>query len=151
MPTFNTQFAFDSSPFEHYVAENEPDILEYAVVPPYFEVSRNRARSSSTHILFGARGAGKSATRLATERDIWKRQSEGESVPLVVPLVDFSPLLERGSIKSVGSEALVRHVAFHVLEALLLFVSDEDEDVETLDLLDEDETIRFTALANVFN
>lgn len=143
-------FTFNSGPFEQYVAENEPDILNYAVAPPYFEVSKKRALTPSTHILFGARGSGKSATRLSTEKELWRKHSEGETVPLAVPLIDFSRLLDDGSIEDVSSDGLIKELAFAVLETLLLWMSDQEEGAEIVDMLEPDEITLVLALTQSF-
>jgi hypothetical protein len=150
LPTFEKNFSFDSSPFEQYVAENEPDILSYAVVPPYFEVAKKRALTPSTHILFGARGAGKSATRLSTERELWKLHSEGTKVPLVVPFINFSRLLDVGKVEDVTSDGLIKELAFAAMETLLLWISDQIEGAEIVDLLEPDELTLTLALTQSF-
>lgn len=150
MPSFNERFGFNSGPFENYVAENEPDILEYAVVPPYFEVARRRALNSSSHILFGARGFGKSATRLSTEKDIWKELADAQSAPLVVPFIDFGPLLDHHGLSEISLDLLVRHISFLTIEALLLWLTDEAGGPDLLDVLDDDETSVVVALAKAF-
>ncbi|WP_318883688.1 hypothetical protein RWA06_02470 [Sinorhizobium meliloti] len=74
------------NPFEHYTAETEPNITEYAVRPPYLQAISDRARSLSSFILFGNRGAGKSATRITVFGEVWKSNSESDtdSRPFVV-------------------------------------------------------------------
>lgn len=61
---------FRANPFEHYTAETEPDIAAYAVRPPYLEGIVGRAKALSSFILFGARGSGKSATRITVYKEI---------------------------------------------------------------------------------
>jgi hypothetical protein len=150
MPTFEKNFAFDGSPFEQYVAENEPYILSYAVVPPYFEVAKRRALTPSTHILFGARGSGKSATRLSTERELWKKHADGDKVPLVVPLVDFSRLLDNRNVDDVTSDGLIKELSFRVVETLLLWVSDQDDAEDIVELLEPEELDLLLGLVQVF-
>ncbi|WP_108484931.1 hypothetical protein [Oceaniglobus ichthyenteri] len=150
MPTFEENFVFDGSPFEQYVAENEPDILDYAVVLPYFEVAKRRALTPSTHILFGARGSGKSATRLSTERELWRKHADGDEVPLVVPLVDFSRLLDNGNVDDVTSDELIKELSFRVVETLLLWVSDQDDAEDIVELLEPDELALFLCLVRAF-
>lgn len=150
MPTFNKSFSFQESPFEQYVAENEPDIGQYAVVPPYFETSKRRALRPSSHILFGSRGSGKSATRLTTEKELWSLHSEGEKVPLPVPFVDFSPLIDRGSLDQVTTDALVKQLAFLTLEVLFLWISNQEEEEELIEMLNTDEKNLFFDLSLLF-
>lgn len=150
MPNFEENFDFDTSPFEQYVAENEPEILNYAVVPPYFDVAKRRAATPSTHILFGARGAGKSATRLSTERELWNRHSDGARVPLPVPMVNFSRVLDNKKVEDVTSDDLIRELSFCVIEALLLWVSDQEEGAAYIELLDTDELANLIALVDEF-
>ncbi len=56
------------NPFEHYTAETEPDIANYAVRPPYLQAISDRVRGLSSFILFGDRGAGKSAMRISAKK-----------------------------------------------------------------------------------
>jgi hypothetical protein len=76
-----TALGLSANPFEHYVAETEPDIVEYAVKPPYFEAIDARAKNTSSYILFGDRGAGKSATRLTIFKELWAAKAKGDAVP----------------------------------------------------------------------
>jgi hypothetical protein len=82
MPKLVHTLGLRANPFEHYVAETEPDIAEYAVKPPYFETIESRAKNKSSYILFGARGAGKSATRLTVFKQLWADKAKSEAVPL---------------------------------------------------------------------
>jgi hypothetical protein len=79
---------FQDNPFANYSAENEPEIDRYFVRPPYYEFIQERGLSGRSVILFGARGAGKSATRIAFAKESWTRQEgrnrgpdKRESVP----------------------------------------------------------------------
>ncbi|MET3995022.1 hypothetical protein ABID65_006688 [Bradyrhizobium sp. S3.9.2] len=121
-----------ANPFEHYVAETEPDIAEYAVKPPYFEAIDARAKNTSSYILFGDRGAGKSATRLTVFKQLWAAKSRGEAVPLAVNFVDFAVALTANKITNATEPALVSEVAFVVVESLLVWLSSlEDDDRAT--------------------
>ena len=62
MKTLVQSLGLRSNPFEHYTAETEPFIPSYAVRPPYLQAISDRVKGLSTFILFGDRGAGKSAT-----------------------------------------------------------------------------------------
>jgi len=60
MPRLVQSLGLTGNPFEHYVAETEPNIAEYAVKPPYFEAIDARAKHTTSFVLFGDRGAGPS-------------------------------------------------------------------------------------------
>jgi hypothetical protein len=53
MPRLVQAPGFEGNPFEHCVAETEPNIAEYAVKPPYFEAIDARAQNTSSYVLFG--------------------------------------------------------------------------------------------------
>lgn len=142
LPKLTDALGFSGNPFEHYVAELEPNIAEYAVKPPYFEVIDARARNTSSFILFGDRGAGKSATRLTIFKEIWKAKSKGSSVPLVVNLVDFSDFVSGKSISDLSEATLVKGVAFLVIESLLTWLSSLEEDERSIYLEAQDEEER---------
>ena len=150
MAAFNDAFSFSASPFESYVAENEPEIEKYAVAPPYFETTKKYALSANTHILFGFRGAGKSATRITTEKEVWSRIHAGESAPLVVPFLDFSFFLEANKPEEISLDVIVKRVAFLSLEAMLIFLSSQDNGADTVELLNEDEQQLFSVLLEAF-
>jgi len=76
MPKLVDSLGLKGNPFEHYVVETEPDIAEYAVKPPYFETIEARANSRSSYVLFGDRGAGKSATRLTVFKQLWANKKK---------------------------------------------------------------------------
>jgi hypothetical protein len=86
MPKLLDTLGFRDNPFASYVAENEPDIERYFVRPPYFDevVARGQARRSL--VIFGARGAGKSATRLTFYKECWARRLRDEVAPLAPPV-----------------------------------------------------------------
>ncbi len=132
MPTLFSLVDLAKNPFEHYVAETEPDIAAYAVKPPYFEAIDARAKNTSSYILFGDRGAGKSATRLTVFKELWARKEKGESVPLAVNFIDFSVALSGKKIVAASEDILIREVAFVVIESLLVWLSSlEDDDRNT--------------------
>jgi hypothetical protein len=93
MPRLVETLGLKGNPFEHYVAETEPNIAEYAVKPPYFEAKDARALNTSSFVLFGDRGSGKSATRLTIFKQLWGKKANNERVPLVVTFSDFSSVL----------------------------------------------------------
>jgi hypothetical protein len=118
----------DTNPFEHYVAETEPDIAEYAVKPPYFEAIDARAKNTSSYILFGDRGAGKSATRLTVFKELWAAKAKGDRVPLAVNFVDFSSAVAGKKLSNATESALIGEVAFVVVESLLVWLSSLEDD-----------------------
>lgn len=69
-----------------HVAENEPDIDSYFVRPPYFDEVAVRGQACRSLVLFGARGAGKSATRLTFYKGCWALRQKDEPAPLAVAL-----------------------------------------------------------------
>jgi hypothetical protein len=81
MPRLVEALRLRGNPFEHYVAETEPDIAEYAVKPPYFEAIDVRAQNTSSYVLFGDRGAGKSATRLTIFKQLWEKKGKRRACP----------------------------------------------------------------------
>lgn len=150
MPALVNGYSFKSNPFEFYVAENEPEIDEYAVRPPYFHEVMNRALRPSTFILFGYRGSGKSATRLTVTKDIWAKVKKGEVAPLPVPLVDFNAIMAGRKIDAVTSSDFIAHIAFLSVEALLLWLSSLDDADVYIEALDESELSLVRYLINEF-
>lgn len=148
MPTFDDYFGFSTSPFEQYIAEKEPKIDEYAVKPPYFEETIRRIERCSSYLLFGSRGSGKSATRLTAEKGVWS--SPREDKPLIVTLTDFSPIINKKNADQVTDFELTARVAFLVVEAVLLWISDQEEKEAFVEMLTDDERANFRSLANSF-
>lgn len=148
MPTFNKHFGFEQSPFEQYVAEKEPRINEYAVQPPYFEEARRRIDSISSFLLFGHRGSGKSATRLTAEKDIWS--SKHQPNPLIVSLTDFQYILKLKPVDNVSDLDICLRVAFLTIESLFLWLSNQADEGDHLQLLNESEQRFFVSMARSF-
>jgi hypothetical protein len=146
MPSFTENFRFNAHPFAKYVAESEPEIQAYAVTPPYFEETKKRTGDVLSFILFGFRGSGKSATRLTSEKDAWSRVQRGQKAPLVISLTDFEPIISQNKIDNITSNIIISHVAFLVVEALLLWISNQNEEESLLELLNEDEKRLFISI-----
>jgi hypothetical protein len=141
MPRLVEALSLRGNPFEHYVAETEPDIGEYAVKPPYFEAIDARAKNTSSYVLFGDRGAGKSATRLTIFKQLWEKKAQGERVPVSVNFTDFSAVLSRKELVNLSENTLIREVAFAVMESLLAWLSslEDDEREVFLEAMNDDE------------
>ncbi len=141
MPTLVEQLDLSGNPFEHYTAETEPHITEYAVSPPYLEAIAARVSGLSSFILFGDRGAGKSATRITVFNQIWAPGQQPGREPLVVNFTDFQmilPLLKKGTL---ADSDIIEAVSFAVVEQLLIWLTtlDDKERNLTLELLNPDE------------
>ena len=96
MPKLLDTLGFRDNPFAQYVAENEPDIEQYFVRPPYFDEVATRGHARRSLVVFGARGAGKSATRLTFYKECWSKREREEPTPLAVALDDFSRITASG-------------------------------------------------------
>ena len=78
---------FSANPFNSNTAEREPEIASYAVHPPYLDrTAEASAAGTGVFLLEGARGSGKSATRLTVAKNLFK----GPGGPLIVSLTSFS-------------------------------------------------------------
>ena len=120
-----------ANPFEHYAAETEPNISEYAVRPPYLSSIIDRSSALNSFTLFGERGAGKSATRITVYNALWKsvKSSQGsKTCPLAVNVTDFSMILDDFQKGNLTDRKFVALVAFHVLEKILVWLSSLDEE-----------------------
>ncbi|MER9860640.1 hypothetical protein [Mesorhizobium sp. M0185] len=117
----------NGNPFEHYTAETEPNIADYAVRPPYLEAISARARGLSSFILFGDRGAGKSAKRITVYNEIWKEASKKKS-PFVLNLTDYSAIHDLLKKDKLADRDIVGAVAFAVVEQILVWLSSLEND-----------------------
>jgi len=117
------------NPFEHYTAETEPNITEYAVRPPYLQAISDRAKNLSSFILFGNRGAGKSATRITVFRETWKENSRHDviSKPLVVNLTDYTSIQGVFRQGRLSDRDIIGVAAFFVIEQLLAWLASLEE------------------------
>jgi len=106
---------FDANPFNANTAEREPEIAAYAVHPPYLDrTSQASGAGRGVFFLEGARGSGKSATRLTVAKELFK----GPGGPLLVSLTSFNvfrPYLKGG----LPVDLYATQVAFLVAETLL--------------------------------
>lgn len=144
MPRLIDQLGFVGDPFASYVAENEPDIDQYFVRPRYYSMLKGRALSPSSFVLFGARGAGKSAARLAVHKDLWTRIVKMDKSPLVLTLDSFSFILKDG-LEKADLKGFISEIGFALIETLLIWLAalpDDDRDVYTKTLnRDEEELV----------
>lgn len=145
MATLTEKLGLRGNPFEHYTAETEPYIAEYAVRPPYLRSISQRAKGLSSFILFGDRGSGKSATRITVYNEVWgereKSGAPGEKLPLVANLTDFSTIQESLKKQRLTDLELVSLASFVVIEQVMVWLSslDEDERNTYVESLDKDE------------
>ena len=121
-----------SNPFEHYTAETEPHIAEYAIRPPYLQSISARALKHASFILFGDRGAGKSATRLTLFNEIWGAKA-GDVRPLIVNLIDFSGVLNSLRKGTVSENELIAEVSYLVIEQVLSWLPSLIPPLQTAD------------------
>lgn len=111
---------FVSNPFESNTAEREPQIASYAVRPPYLDRTNQASHiGRGIFVLDGARGSGKSATRLTVAKSIW--QATGAK-PLVVALTNFN--IFRPYIKGrLTLDLFATQIAFLTIETILSWLS----------------------------
>ncbi|CAO4137611.1 P-loop ATPase, Sll1717 family [Methylorubrum extorquens] len=133
MPTLTSALSLKSNPFEHYIAETEPHIAQYAVKPPYLESIAARALATSSFILFGDRGAGKSATRITLFSELWQAadradKSGGPAAPLAINFIDFTSAVSAFQKGKYDELVLVSEVAYLVVEQILAWLSSLPED-----------------------
>lgn len=145
----------NGNPFEHYTAETEPNIAQYAVRPPYLQAISDRAKALSSFILFGDRGAGKSATRLTVYKELWKAISTSaadQKHPFVVNLTDYSYIQEPFKKDRLTEREIIEIVAFAVIEQMLVWLSslEEAERDALIDKLDDSEQTLCMALLKGF-
>ncbi len=145
------------NPFEHYTAETEPDIANYAVRPPYLQAISDRVHGLSSFILFGDRGAGKSATRITVYNEVWRKISTSAAKdgrgPLVVNLTDFSRIQDVFKKGNLSDRDLVGIVAFAVVEQVLVWLSsleESDRDVYIKGLDTTERTLVFALLKGFY-
>lgn len=118
-------------PFSKLNAEKEPDLDQYFVKAPYYTTVSARATDVDTFVLFGARGSGKSATRIAAHREIWSRIGRKEDAPLAITLDSYERILAK-DLDGVTTNRFVEEVAFLVVEGVLLWLSSlETQDRDT--------------------
>ena len=122
---------FDENPFANYSAENEPAIADYFVRPPYYDFVHDRGMANCSVVLFGARGSGKSATRLAYAKDVLTPGDSAAKRPLVVTLDDFDRILRDGVDHADLSKYLME-VGFLTMESILLWLAAIPEDERTV-------------------
>lgn len=156
MASLLTKLGFSGNPFEKYVAENEPDIDKYFVRPPYFNAVQQRAKGTQSFILFGARGAGKSATRLALYKHYWSlvgSNPQGQ-VPLVVNFDSFGNLIGSNiKLAEITLTSFTQELTFLVLESLLVWLaslSDADRHLYTGGLTSEEERVLDTLIRKFY-
>ena len=110
---------FNANPFNSNTAEREPEIASYAVHPPYLDrTAEASAAGTGVFFLEGARGSGKSATRLTVAKQLFR----GPGGPLLVSLTSFNvfrPYVKGG----LSVDLYATQIAFLVAETLLAWLS----------------------------
>ena len=110
---------FDANPFNSNTAEREPEIAAYAVHPPYLDrTAQATGAGRGAFFLEGARGSGKSATRLTVAKQLFV----GPGGPLLVSLTGFNvfrPYLKGG----ISIDLYATQIAFLVAETLLAWLA----------------------------
>jgi hypothetical protein len=138
-----SRLSLSANPFEHYAAETEPKISEYAVRPPYLQAISDRVQRLSSFVLFGDRGAGKSATRITVYSEVWGdvAKNEGKRSPFIVNITDFSSVIQDFQKSTLTDVKLTKLVGFFVLEQLLGWLASlEDAERQVyIEGLDKDE------------
>ena len=146
MPKLVQQLSLIGNPFQYYTAETEPNISEYAIKPPYMESITHRALNSTSFVLFGDRGAGKSATRITVFEELWKKKSleseTGEKVPLAVNFTDYHTVVTAVETRKNVEQAFIEQVAFLTIEQVLVWLSSlgDDERKVYIEAMTEHET-----------
>lgn len=148
------RLALSGNPFEHYTAETEPHISDYAVRPPYLSAIIDRSLALNSFTLFGERGSGKSATRITVFSALWSAETDRKNTarPLAVSVTDFSQVLDKFQKGQLTDRDLVGLVAFHTLEKILAWLaslSDGDREV-FIEGLDSGERSLAVALLEAF-
>lgn len=127
MPKLVQQLNLVGNPFQYYTAETEPNISKYAIKPPYMESITHRALNSTSFVLFGDRGAGKSATRITVFEELWKRKGEEAEtklkVPLAVNFTDYHTVIAAVEGKKNVEQAFIEQVAFLTVEQILAWLA----------------------------
>ncbi len=134
---------FRSNPFGSYTAEKEPELERYLVRPAYHQALLQRSDRLETFILFGARGAGKSASRIALYRAVMARVAAADSgtkQPLPVTFDSYGAVVRAG-LDKISAATLVTEVAFLTAEAVLVWLAalDESDRNAFLEAMDKDE------------
>ncbi|WP_200962607.1 hypothetical protein [Bosea sp. Root381] len=156
MNSFVSRLGLVGNPFEHYTAETEPHIADYAIRPPYLQAISERAHGLSTFILFGDRGAGKSATRITVFNEIWKvyvDNKDSKRLPFVVNLTDYSRIEAQFKKGRLTDRDIVSLVGYCVVEQVLVWLSSltpEDREVFTEGLDDSERTLILALLKGFY-
>lgn len=133
MPKLLDTLGFQDNPFANYVAENEPHIEQYFVRPPYFDEVAARGQARRSMVIFGARGAGKSATRLTFYKDCWSKRQKDEPAPLAVALDDFSRITTSG-LAGADLGKFIAEIGYLTVEAVLLWLAALEDSERELQL-----------------
>ena len=140
MGSFWSSTGFRANPFGNYTAEKEPELDQYLVRPAYFESLSERSARVESFLLFGARGSGKSASRIALYKATMARLSANGAGPLPVTFDSFTTVLRDG-IDGVRATALVKELAYLTCEAVLIWLAalEEADRQPFLEAMDPDE------------
>ncbi len=114
---------FKRNPFEGNTAEREPEIEHYAVRPPYLDPVEEASKRTGSYTLAGARGSGKSATRITVQRNIWRLDKPH---PLPIALTNFNVMRGKRDAKEL-LDLFANQVFFLTIEACFVYLTSLDK------------------------
>ncbi|TDK41824.1 P-loop ATPase, Sll1717 family [Algoriphagus formosus] len=106
------KLGFDKNPFAYTNADEEENLADYFVAPPYYEAIQGDYNSPSSHIVLAPRGSGKTAQRRMIE--IWSKDK-----PVLCVTYDR---FELGNCQNLDSVTLNYHLKNIIQKTLLNLV-----------------------------
>lgn len=115
------RLGFSSNPFIHSLADDEPQLPEYYLKPPYFEHIFGEPHNQTSRIIFGEFGCGKTALRKHIE-DECRRMSP--ATVLCITYDNFPYLNEGKAVKAVTLKIHIDELLKRLTVALLFLIND---------------------------
>ncbi len=115
------KLGFGKNPFSNILAENEPKLPQYYIMPPYFNNVLGDADSQSNRLIFGSYGKGKTALRKSIES--WLRSNNTRDILAVS--YDYFPNIT--NFKNRHKEILIMHlvqIMKRLTVAILLMINE---------------------------
>lgn len=108
---------FTSPPFEKTNADEEPNLAEYFIPPPFFNSIIGTPKTPNATVVFAPRGAGKTAQRRMVER-------EGIKNKFLAVTYDRFELTNNLKIQDISLDYHLRNIIIRILLSILSYATD---------------------------
>lgn len=124
MPLYE-RLGFSNHPFSKTNADEEPNLVEYFVPPPYFDAVVGDAEHPSASVVLAPRGSGKTALRRMVERHAY----EAGFLAVTYDRFEFS---SKEKVEDITLQYHLKNIIIRILVSFLSYVSEYPDVIKNL-------------------